>query len=173
MKKLVVTATFIFGALFAVNAQSTSNPALSEGSWLVEANTNFGKGHASNTGFTLNTSDDVTVWNVGFEGGYFIIDDLALKAGLGYGDSDLSDGVFSYKVGAKYYIESQFPVQVDLNGVSSDNFSPLFVGLQGGYAWFVADNVALEPGVRYDVDINDDADNRGGLGLSVGFALYF
>ncbi|WP_417360111.1 hypothetical protein [Galbibacter sp.] len=173
MKKILVTATFILGALFASNAQSTSNPALSEGSWLVEANTNFGRAHRSNTGFSLNTSDDYTEWNVGFEGGYFIIDDLALKAGLGYGDADGADGRFSYKLGAKYYIESQFPVQIDLNGVSSDNFSPLFVGLQGGYAWFVADNVALEPGVRYDVDINDDADNLGGLGLSVGFAIYF
>jgi|SRR5690606_7340568 len=173
MKKLLVTVTFTLGALIATYGQSTSNPALSEGSWLVEANTNFGRAHTSHTGFSLDTSDDNTVWNVGFEGGYFIIDDLALKAGLGYGDSDISDGRFSYKVGAKYYIESQFPVQVDLNGSSGDNFSPLFVGLQGGYAWFVADNVALEPGVRYDIDINDDADNFGGLGLSVGFALYF
>ncbi|EKF56059.1 hypothetical protein I215_03910 [Galbibacter marinus] len=174
MKKLLVTATFILGALLTSNAQSTtSNPALSEGSWLVEANTNFGRAHASHTGFSLNTSDDNTVWNIGFEGGYFIIDDLALKVGLGYGDSDNADGRFSYKAGAKYYIESQFPVQLDLNGSSGDNFSPLFVGLQGGYAWFVADNISLEPGVRYDIDINDDADNFGGLGLNVGFALHF
>jgi len=173
MKKFLVTATFILGAIVATNAQSTSNPALSEGSWLVEANTNFGRAHTSHTGFSLFTTDDNTVWSIGFEGGYFIMDDLALKAGLGYGDSDLSDGRFSYKLGAKYYIESQFPVQVDLNGSTGSDFSPLFLGLQGGYAWFVADNIALEPGVRYDIDITDDADGLGGLGLSVGFALYF
>lgn len=173
MKKFLVTATFVLGALLTANAQTTSNPALSEGSWLVEANTNFGSGHASHTGFSLRSNDDNTVWNIGFEGGYFIMDDLALKAGLGYGDSDLSDGRFSYKVGMKYYIESQFPVQIDVNGSSGDNFSPLFVGFQGGYAWFVADNISLEPGVRYDLDINDDADNFGGLGLNVGFALHF
>src|SRR5690606_30332401 len=105
MKKLLVTATFILGALLTSNAQSTtSNPALSEGSWLVEANTNFGRAHASHTGFSLYTTDDNTVWSIGFEGGYFIMDDLALKAGLGYGDSDLSDGRFSYTLRAKYYI---------------------------------------------------------------------
>ncbi|HLV63266.1 hypothetical protein [Galbibacter sp.] len=174
MKKLLVTATFILGAWLTSNAQSTTaNPALSEGSWLVEANTNFGRGHTAHTGFSLNTSDNNTIWNIGFEGGYFIMDDLALKVGLGYGDSDNADGRFSYKAGAKYYIESQFPVQIDFNGSSGDNFSPLFVGLQGGYAWFVADNISLEPGVRYDIDINDDADNFGGLGLNVGFALHF
>src|SRR5690606_37247907 len=130
----LVTATFILGAIVATNAQSTSNPALSEGSWLVEANTNFGRAHASQTGFSLYTTDDYTVWNIGFEGGYFIMDDLALKAGLGYGDSDSElvdvDGRFSYKLGAKYYIESQFPVQVDLNGSTGSDFSPLFLGLQ-------------------------------------------
>lgn len=174
MRNFLVTLTFALGAIAATHAQfDTTNSALSEGSWLVEANTNFGRAHASQTSFSLNIYDDYTVWNIGFEGGYFIMDDFAIKAGLGYGDSDNSDGRFSYKAGAKYYIESQFPVQIDFNGSSGDNFSPFFLGLQGGYAWFVADNIALEPGVRYDIDINDDADNLGGLGMAVGFALYF
>ncbi|MDG3582359.1 MULTISPECIES: hypothetical protein [Galbibacter] len=174
MKKALLTATFVVGAFLTANAQSsTSNSALSEGSWLVEANTNFGRAHAANTSFSLNTSDDYTAWNIGFEGGYFIMDDLALKAGLGYGDSDNSDGNFSYKVGAKYYVVSQFPVQIDFNGSTGDDYSPLFLGLQGGYAWFVANNIALEPGIRYDIDINDDADGASGLSLNVGFSLFF
>lgn len=35
-----------------------------------------------------------------------------------YGDSE-TVSAFNYKVGVKYYIASQFPVQVDFSGISS------------------------------------------------------
>ena len=114
MKKLfLLTALAVFG-MMNVNAQDENGGQTSKGKWLVEANTGFGTGHGADTGFRLTAFDGVTVWNVGLEGGYFVADDLAIKAGLGYGDSDLTDGVFSFKAGAKYYIDSKFPVQLDL-----------------------------------------------------------
>ncbi|WP_224489946.1 hypothetical protein [Robertkochia flava] len=120
--------------------------------------------------------DGTTIWNIGAEGGYFVADDLAVKLGLGYGDNSNSPGFFSYKGGAKYYIKGVVPVQVDLNGISSkifDNYNPLFLGIQGGYAWFVADNIAVEPGLRYDFGLNDDAEASEGVAFNIGFSLYF
>ncbi|MCM5664422.1 hypothetical protein [Galbibacter mesophilus] len=172
MNKILITIILLFAIIFSANSQ-TSNSALAKGSFLIEANTNFGAAHRSNTSISLYSEDDNSTWNIGFEGGYFVMNDLALKLGLGYGDSKQSDGRFSYKMGAKYYISSKFPVQADFNGSFGDDYSPLFLGLQGGYAWFVANNVAIEPGLRYDLDLNDDADNQAGISLNVGFSLYF
>ncbi|EMQ93936.1 hypothetical protein D778_01346 [Xanthomarina gelatinilytica] len=180
MKKiLLIAAVAVFG-LSKVNAQeSGSNGGQTDkGSILVEANTGFGGAHSSNTGFALTSIDGDTGWNVGVEGGYFIIDNLAIKAGLGYGDyssEDNIDGMFSYKIGAKYYIIGMIPVQVDLNGASGNSFSPMYVGGQAGYAWFLNEHVSVEPGLRYDFGMNEDAGDGdfNPLSVRIGFALHF
>ncbi len=181
MKKLFLFAAAAVLGLSNVNAQDSDNgsTALSKGSILVEANTGFGAdmfGHSANTGFGLYSIDGTTVWSVGAEGGYFVMDDLAVKVGLGYSDLDGASS-FSYKLGAKYYIASQFPVQVDLTGASGDDVfgdeSPLWVGVQGGYAWFVADNISIEPGLRYNISMNEDFTDEGIFEFRIGFALHF
>src|SRR5690554_6134505 len=181
MKKLILSAMAVFAFGFA-NAQST---ALSEGSWLVEANTNFGAGsfggtalaHSSNTSFSLTSVDDTTAWSVGGEVGYFVMDNLAIKAGLGYSDNgaDAFNTAFSYKIGAKYYIIGQIPVQIDYSGASIKDAdeNPSFVGLQAGYAWFVADNISIEPGLRYNLTMNDIVAPDDILQFNIGFALHF
>ncbi|MDO1500824.1 hypothetical protein Q2T40_11850 [Winogradskyella maritima] len=179
MKKLVLAAFAVFALTF-VNAQEDGS-ALSKGSWVVEANTGFGGGssglaHSANTGFGLYSVDDLTVWSVGGEAGYFVADDLAIKVGLGYNDFDGANS-FTYKLGAKYYIGSEFPVQVDLTGASGDDIfgdeKPLWLGLQGGYAWFVADNISIEPGLRYNISLNEDFTDEGVFEARIGFALHF
>ena len=44
-------------------------------------------------------------------------------------------------------------------------------GFQGGYAWFVAPNISIEPGLRYDVSADDGGD--GIFSGNVGFAIHF
>ena len=174
MKKLLLLGMMAFG--LAVNAQE-ANGQTEKGKWLIEANTNFGGGHAANTGFSLNTLDtpggSVTSWSLGAEGGYFVMDDLAVKVGLGYRDSGINntDGTFSYKVGAKYYINSMIPVQLDLSGTTPEGVSPMWLGLQGGYAIFLGDNVSIEPGVRYNLGIGD-AEDVNTFQFNVGFAVH-
>ncbi len=181
MKKLFFLAAFAVFGLSTMNAQDSDNgsSALSEGSWLIEANTGFGAsdfGHTANTGFGLVSIDDTTIWSIGAEAGYFVMDDLAVKLGLGYNDFDGASS-FSYKLGAKYYIESMIPVQLDLTGASGDDVfgdeTPLWLGLQGGYAWFVADNISIEPGLRYNLSLNEDFTDEGILEFRIGFALHF
>ncbi|MEZ4856179.1 MAG: hypothetical protein R2812_06870 [Gelidibacter sp.] len=186
MKKLLLcTAIAVFG-LSNVNAQdadtSSNSGQTSKGKWLIEANTGFSAGgevglvqHTANTGFGLYSVNGETVWSIGSEAGYFIMDDLALKAGLGYTDLDGNTSIFSYKVGAKYYVIGKIPFQIDINGASIKDATenPLWLGLQGGYAIFLGENVSIEPGLRYNISLNNDFYDKGIFEVRVGFALHF
>lgn len=183
MKKLFLCAAIAALGLSQVNAQEAATGGqTSKGKWLIEANTGFSAGggevgllqHTANTGFGLVSVDGTTIWSLGAEGGYFVMDDLAIKAGLGYTDYD-GESVFSYKLGAKYYIISQIPVQIDVNGASIKDFdeNPLWLGLQGGYAIFLGENVSIEPGLRYSMSLNEDFTDEGLFEVRIGFALHF
>lgn len=178
MKKvffIAVFTVFAFTTSFAQGDDEGGDPT-SQGAWVLEINTGFGERSGSNTAFGLWTVDGNTMWAAGAEAGYFVIDDLALKAGLGYSDADNSDGMFNWKFGGKYYIVGQFPIGIDVNGSSGDDFSPMFLGFQAAYAWFIADNVSIEPGIRYGIGMNDDADlwtnDNGIFSVNIGFNLY-
>ena len=159
---------------------STSSSTLQqtkEGMFLIEANTGFGAVSPANTSFGFQSRDGSSSYNLGLEGGYFFMNDLAVKVGLGYGGFSIKDGgntnTISYKIGVKYYILSVIPVQLDYSGAKvkdvTDNES--FVGLQAGYAIFLGDNVSLEPGIRYNKALLKDAKDI--LEFKVGFALHF
>ncbi|KGK28957.1 MULTISPECIES: hypothetical protein [Cellulophaga] len=171
MKKVfLIAAMALFG--FGVQAQDENGGGQTDmGSWLIEANTGFGAPVGANTAFSLTSVDGDTSWSIGAEGGYFVADDLAVKVGLGYADNGLN--TFSYKIGAKYYISSMIPVQVDYAGASIKDVdeNPSYIGLQGGYAIFLGQNVSLEPGLRYNLALNDVYENA--LQFNIGFALHF
>tara|TARA_B100001059_G_C17691431_1_gene505169 strand:- start:90 stop:608 length:519 start_codon:yes stop_codon:yes gene_type:complete len=172
MKKLILCAAIAAFGLSNVNAQDSDKGgnALSEGSWVIEANT--GSWAVGNTAFSLTSVDGFTAYSVGAEAGYFVMDNLAIKAGLGYNGADDIDGSFVYKVGAKYYIAGEFPVGVDFTGASVSGENANWVGLQGGYAWFVADNISIEPTLRYNMTLDDMKAESAFQGL-IGFALHF
>jgi len=169
MKKLVLSAIAVMVFGFA-NAQEQTK----KGKWLVEANTNFGATTVGNTSFQLASSDGNTSWNLGAEAGYFVADNLAIKAGLGYGDNGYDSTIFSYKVGAKYYLLNKFPLEASFTGASIKDYdeNPSYFGLQGGYALFVGKNVSIEPGIRYNISLNNDFYDDV-FQLNIGFALHF
>lgn len=178
MKKLAFLVVMLIAFPFAINAQDEDGGSpTDQGSWVIEINTGFGEASRSNTGFGLWSVDGNTSWAIGGEAGYFVIDDLAIKAGLGYSDAGIDgiDGQFNWKFGGKYYIVGSFPIGLDLNGSAGNDFTPLYLGIQGGYAWFVADNVSIEPGLRYGFGLNDDAGDGdfNVFGILMGFNFYF
>lgn len=184
MKKIILTAAavFIFGFANAQNKEMNNNGSQTTmGKWLIEGNTGFGGGtnaHTANTGFGFTSFDGNTTWSIGGEAGYFVIDNLALKAGLGYSSWDDSFGdssAFSYKLGAKYYINNMIPIQLDFTGASwkDANENPLWLGAQAGYAVFLSDTVSIEPGLRYNHSLNEDYTDEGVFEIRVGFALHF
>lgn len=177
MKKLLFFAAFTIFAFTTSQAQeeSSSSPT-GQGSWLIEANTGFGESFGGGSGIFLRSIDGNTAWNAGFDAGYFILDDLALKGGLGYGDAGIDgvDGTLGWKFGGKYYINGNIPVGVDVNGASGNDVSPLWVGIQAAYAWFITDSVSIEPGLRYGLGLNEDAGDGdfNVLSFNVGFAIF-
>ena len=177
MKKTIFMIAVAIGFTFTCNAQDGTQT--DKGSWLIEANTGFGGedtgfAHTANTGFGLTSIGDLTLWSIGAEGGYFIADNLAAKIGLGYADID-GTSIFSYKLGAKYYIINTIPVQLDITGASYQDIpeNPLWLGIQGGYAIFIGDMVSIEPGLRYNLSLNEDFTDEGIFEFRVGFALHF
>ncbi|WP_242093705.1 hypothetical protein [Aestuariivivens sediminicola] len=181
MKNLVLFIALLLFTFHHVNGQEDdSSTSTTQGKWLIEANTGFGGGimglvgHSANTGFGLSSVDGETIWSIGAEAGYFIVDDLAIKFGLGY--SDLAgESMTSYKLGVKYYLTGVIPFQVDITGASweGSDENPLWLGLQGGYAWFITEHVSIEPGLRYNVSLNEDFSDEGIFEFRIGFALYF
>ncbi len=170
MKKIIFAAAAVF-------AFGISNAQMKKGDLMLEANTGFGASVGS-TAFGFTSGDGFSAYNIGLEGGYFVMDDLALKVGLGYGgekqDGSEATSVLGYKIGAKYYILSMIPVEVSYNGISVKDAdkNPSFVGLQAGYAIMLNDNVSLEPGIRYNNTL-DDKIAKSFLQFNVGFALHF
>jgi hypothetical protein len=180
MKKLFLAAFAVF-AFASVNAQDDSSGGqTSEGKILIEANT--GNAMLGTTGIYFSSSDGSSSYNIGLDGGYFIMDDLAIKAGLGYGgfSPDGGDNVssFSDRLGAKYYVNSMIPVTLDLTGASGDGAengageTPLWLGVGAGYAWFLGDMVAIEPGIRYNHSLNEDFTDKGVFQINIGFTLF-
>lgn len=173
MKKitLVIIALFAFG--FA-NGQAKEGQ-VTKGKWLIEVNTGFGD-HVGSTSLSLTSSDGVTAYNIGAEGGYFIKDNLAVKLGLGYGDNgiDGQETPIAYKIGAKYYFKKMIPIELSYNGVGFGpaDANPTYLGLQAGYALFLGKNVSIEPGFRYNKALhNEFYDDK--FQFNIGFALHF
>ena len=166
MKKLLLAAMMIIA--FTMNAQEGSgNEPTAKGNYVIEANT--GSGTAGFTSFSLNTVDGNTTWSAGLDGGYFAMKNLAIKAGLGYNyNSNLADS-YNYKLGAEYYINGNIPVGADFTGTFSENASTNWVGLQAGYAYFIAKNVSIKPAVRYNIGLEKEQNNslQGLIGFSI------
>lgn len=178
MKKVLLSALAIvvFGFTNAQEEKAEGSQT-SKGKWLIEANT--GNALLGNTSFYYTSTDAYNGYNLGLDGGYFIMDDLALKGGFGYGRTkfDGADAIstISYRLGAKYYVKSMIPVTLDVTGASVKDAleNPLWLGIGAGYAWFLGDNVSVEPGLRYNHSLNEDYTDKGAFQLNIGFALHF
>lgn len=169
MKKIFF-ALFIVVGLTTHAQNATNSDSLNKGSWIIEANT--GSWTTGSTAFSLTSTNGYTMYSVGTEGGYFVSDNLAIKAGFGYSGGDDMDGTTSYKVGAKYYIIGQIPIGLDYTGASFGGYSASWFGAQAGYAWFVANNVSIEPTVRYNITLDENKADSAFQGL-IGFVFHF
>jgi hypothetical protein len=170
MKKITLSIIALLAFTFT-NAQAKDGQ-LNKGSWLIEANTGFGQ-NVGSTAIYFSSTNGVTSFNVGAEGGYFIKDNLALKLGLGYGEVDGKGDPLAYKIGAKYYLKKMIPIELSYNGVGfgDSDSNPTYLGLQAGYAWFIGKNVSIEPGIRYNKAIHDQFyDDK--FQVNIGFALH-
>jgi len=181
MKKLFLGTLLFVSGYTALQAQ---NPALSTGSWFLEGNTRLTTAledvtNVPITGFGLIATEDLTIFSIGGEAGYFVADNLALKGGLGLRrlrfNAENNFTIFTYRFGARYYLKDIIPLQIDISGSSQEdtNENALWLGLQGGYAFFVTERLSIEPALRYYVSLNEDFSDQGIFEIRIGAQFFF
>jgi len=118
------------------------------------------------TGFVSVSDENNNLSGIGFNGGYLISQNFALK--LSY--SSLSDGnstISSIGVGGKYYIKGKVPIDFNLGNLSSGGNGAGFGSFSVGYGFRLADNINLEPSLGYFGDSDD------GLGtFNLNFSMF-
>ena len=164
MKKVVLVSFLLFMSLGSIFAQ------LPTGKGNFFANTRL-------TGLEFST-DDLTSFSIGANGGYFLADKLALVGGLSittlsFGGETFSS--FGLNAGARYYFAENANGSFFADGLlglqKADN-SDAIVGLtlNGGYAVFLKENIAIEPMATLFLPFsNGDVT----FSLGAGFSIYF
>lgn len=133
MKKLLTISFLILGInLFAQNGATDKGVIFVSG--FSNLNITFAEG---------------TPINLGARGGYFFAKDILIGVGLDYLKiSDSSTSNFS--LFGRYYIKGKFFAgaklySIDVEQDNGDTKKQWNLGLEGGYAYFLNDYVALEP----------------------------
>lgn len=163
MKKLllVVVASIAFCL--------TSNAQISQGAILVGASSNFGFNSISPDG-----GDSYSQFDLHGKAGYFFAENIAGGLLLDFAKED-EFSQFGFGVFGRYYVNGNIILGASLStnkldpGVG-DGASFMGLGIEGGYAAFITDAIAIEPTLNIDLYSGDYDATR--FGLNVGFAFY-
>ncbi len=189
MKTICLCFFFFAGTCASIHAQGTTpqtsadvgDAPIRQGRWLVG-------GSIGSTGYNFST--ETFQFNVDPKLGYFFRDNIAIGGqgtiGLSFykGGSTINYGVAPF---IRYYFpETATPTgrwfgegSLGINGSHKKNSEEdlpvsLMLGLRGGYAHFIARNVAIEGTLGYTFTRADISSSSGdsGLGLAFGFQIY-
>ena len=160
MKKIFILASAI--------TLSTSMYAqkFTKGKYFVGSSSNLSWTSKTNEGATEST----TSTNLDLGGGYFVMDNLMVKAQLSYDKTGDKDAQTGYGVGARYYLKDKFFGQA-MYSIPGEKESRL--GFGGGYVHSLNDFITIEPMVTYDMDSYDGKASSKTLGIRVGLGIYF
>lgn len=142
---------------------------ISQGTFLVGASSNLGFSTTS-----YGDGDNLNAFVLDLNGGYFVIDNLAV--GLSFGYSNYSSGDFSgstTSVGlfGRYYVQGKIFAGLGFSSIHVEDADALTsIPLEVGYAAFLTDNIAIEPSLNYGIGMGDNSANT--FGLNIGFTLY-
>ena len=116
-------------------------------------------------GFAVFADDGTAITSIGFDGGYFVADRLAILFSLAIISADGS-ALTGFGTGAKYYIKDRVPVALEFGLLTGDG-SIFTAGANLGYAFRLAPNIRIEPnaGIRF-------ADADGFFSGGAKFALF-
>tara|TARA_B100000965_G_C19122487_1_gene553888 strand:+ start:38 stop:574 length:537 start_codon:yes stop_codon:yes gene_type:complete len=117
-----------------------------------------------------------TTFGLNASGGYFVIDNLAVLATLGYESLGEDMSTMTYGVGVRYYMNSIFghvAYNMGSSSISDLDVSTSQIALGAGYSHMLTDNIALEPMLNYVMDSVEGEASGSGFGLKIGFGLYF
>jgi hypothetical protein len=186
MKNLITTA-FTFLLVLGLSAQTE------KGTILLGADSNFGFVSLSLSDIEGEDEFDIpdmtsNVTEFTFNGGCFVIDDLALGLVINYtnsklemeGADDSESSLLTYGLLARYYVgesglwgEGSYLIGTQDDGADDIDISG--IGIDVGYAWYLSDNISINPSLGYYI-MNGEVDNiemkMDGLAASVGIVIH-
>lgn len=194
MKKVVLITFFVTAVMTASFAQ------FSQGTFLVGGTTGLGVNFLtakSKAGGTTSTDGKSTSFSLEPTAGYFVIDNLALGAGIGLSTSSFKpDGGGTKSTSsaillspfARYYFDKFYAQGTFQFGSSKDKYTNGGTSITdknglsgwsiaGGYALLLNESVALEPQIGYGsfTSKDNDTDNKdiaAGLFIRMGIFVY-
>lgn len=141
-------------------------------------------GASSNLGFSNYKPDggvSRTNFNLDVKGGYFVIDNLVVGVNFGLSREDQTNFTYStgnFGVFGRYYIMGKIFAGAGIgvantrsdSGGTTVKSSYTQANINGGYAIFLGQIIAIEPALNINIDAGD---MQGvGIGLNVGFTLF-
>jgi len=161
LKTLLLTV-IVSGAVFTTNAQSFEKGKINIGAC---SNFQFTSGKLAVDG-----AESTSNMSLDLSGGYFVIDNLMLKAQLGYSKETDLDGEVSFGAGARYYVKDMIFAEA-MYSIPAEDFSR--IGLGVGYVKMLNDHVSIEPMIVYDMDRFDGEAYANSFGFKLGLGIYF
>jgi len=138
---------------------------------------------ANATGLNFGVTDykdyDDTFIDLGIvgKGSYFIIDNLAVTAGLGFNYSKYgsqNSHAFIYEAGARYYMVKGLFGALAYEGAASKGGDYISYGrVEVGYDIYISDKVFFEPAIYFKKGFGDTASDITQYGLSLGIGINF
>lgn len=118
---------------------------------------------------------EISQFGLNLSGGQFLNENLALKVSLGYLSTGLSvDGddmvdlrAFIGMAGVRYQLESGWffggglglsSFTLEPAGDSETKFKATMLGLEGGYAFFLSDRIAIEPSLIFNKSLSTEVE---------------
>jgi len=109
--------------------------------------------------------------------GYFVIDNLALSAGLNFSSmsiGDVSSSTTAIGVSGRYYMSGMFAQAGWATSSEKDaDASTSTISLGAGYAHMLSDNISLEPMLMYNMNSYDGEAVSNAFGVRIGLGCYF
>lgn len=148
MKKIItlISIAFYFLCFNQIALSQEDQPFVRKGKFLVESGYNIVSGLTTGTGISILSDEGFSISSIGFDGGYFTSENLALKFRLGILSAD-GENLVNFGLGAKYYIAGKVPIEVGLGSLSANGESTLLGNISIGYGLRLADNINLEPSI--------------------------
>ena len=126
--------------------------------------------------FSSMTPDATTEFGLDVDGGYFVMDNLAVMAKFGFGSTKTGDadavGTTKFGAGASYYISGNIPVGLMWESEKiGDADATSTLSIKAGYLIMLNEKVGIQPGFTYKMEsVGGEATQSGfvlGGGLSV------
>ncbi len=171
MKKFLLVSAILL-AFVVTNAQTE------KGKFVVGGTSAFS---FSSTNFD-GADNNYNTFNIGLNGGYFIMDNVQIGAAFGYQsekfeeeefDIDIDTNSTIFAIGARYYYQNFFGGLAFQSQKYKDEDALNAFNIEAGYAIFVNDFISINPSVVYSLGTGDMNKNNNTFKGQIGFAIYF